>query len=249
MEQGQPLKLISYIFLIAFFFSILFVLDGVFDVHYTHNIHHPELLEESHDNNHDKEEPDAHSSQKEDAESHHGGSSTEEFIDEPESQPSTPETTPDTNDDQEETTSISASADPELEKYFENLKETYLKEKLDKLPTNQARTDIVIRYYHHAPDGESAYQLQNLRYYIHERPVDPEYANHQSNAVFYGDSIQIEDIQLVTYTLLKAGLPIKTIKPSKFASSWKAKSIEIGTDTTLTNQPTLSLQEIKNLSI
>lgn len=238
MEQGQPLKLISYIFLIALLFSVLFILDGVFGVHYSHNIHHPELLEKQEDSLH---ESDA---------SNYQETEPKEFIDSTDSsiEESTPTEEP-ALEEQEESKNAANADDAAVERYFEELKSDYLQSKLKDLPSSQARTDVIIRYYHHQPDGESAYQLQNLRYYLHERPVAPEYANHQSNAVFYGDSVQVEDIQLVTYTLLKAGLPIKTIKPSKFASSWKARSIEIGTDTTLTNQPTLTLEEIINLSI
>ncbi|MEQ8472792.1 MAG: hypothetical protein RIC35_16490 [Marinoscillum sp.] len=133
--------------------------------------------------------------------------------------------------------------------YFENLKKKYESTILKSLSPNKPRTDIIIRYYHHAPDGNSAYALQKLGFYIHEREVTPEYADYQSNAVFYGDSVQLEDIQLVTYTLIKEGLPIKLIKPSKFANSWKAKSIEIGTDTTVIDRPNLSLDELRRLAL
>lgn len=133
--------------------------------------------------------------------------------------------------------------------YFEALKKKYQSGVLDSLPTHRPRKDIIIRYYHHKPDGNSAYALEKLRYYIHERPVDPAFASFQSNAIFYGDDVSIDDIQLVAYTLLSEGLPIKIIKLSLFHNTWKSSSIEIGTDTTLLNTPTLSLEDIKNLSL
>jgi len=128
--------------------------------------------------------------------------------------------------------------------YFEGLIENYKTETLDNLEEGKARTDIIIRYYRHEPDGNSAYALEELGFYIHERPVNARFANFQSNAIYYGDSVEIADIQLVSYTLLKEGVPIKEIKPSKFGSSWKSKSIEIGTDTTLIGQPSLSAEYI-----
>ncbi len=129
--------------------------------------------------------------------------------------------------------------------YFHQLLSVYKRDIQDKLDKNKARQDIVIRYYHHEPDGNSAYALSKLGYYIHEREVDPEYANYQSNAIFYGDSVLLRDVQVVAYTLLKEGLPIKIIKPSKFHDSWKAHSIEIGTDTTAIHLTTISLEQVQ----
>tara|TARA_Y100001949_G_scaffold165307_1_gene160920 strand:- start:777 stop:1502 length:726 start_codon:yes stop_codon:yes gene_type:complete len=133
--------------------------------------------------------------------------------------------------------------------YFASLLKSYKQNTLSKLEKNKARTDIVIRYYHHEPDGNSAYALGSLGYYIHEREVSPEYLNYQSNAIFYGDSVSLTDLQIVSYTLLEEGLPIKIIKPSKFHDSWKAHSIEIGTDTTAFNTPTITLRQVQSLSL
>ncbi|WP_258099366.1 hypothetical protein [Marinoscillum pacificum] len=133
--------------------------------------------------------------------------------------------------------------------YFASLIKSYKQNTLSKLEKNKARTDIVIRYYHHEPDGNSAYALGNLGYYIHEREVSPEYLNYQSNAIFYGDSVSLTDLQIVSYTLLEEGLPIKIIKPSKFHDSWKAHSIEIGTDTTALNKPTVTFSQIQALTL
>lgn len=137
--------------------------------------------------------------------------------------------------------------DDEGFKYYQDLKAKYVSSVLSHLSKHKARTDVVVRYYHHAPDGNSAYALTKLGYYIHERPVASQYADFQSNAVFYGDSVNLDDIQLVTFTLLNEGLPIKDVKPSRYSGSWKSKSIEIGTDTTRTNDPTLTYTEVKNL--
>lgn len=133
--------------------------------------------------------------------------------------------------------------------YFDDLMSDYRQNVVSKLGKNKARTDIVIRYYHHEPDGNSAYVLGNLGYYIHEREVAPEYLNYQSNAIFYGDSVSLQDIQIVSYTLITNGLPIKIIKPSKFHDSWKAHSIEIGTDTTAVHQPTIQLNAIQHMTL
>lgn len=147
----------------------------------------------------------------------------------------------------DETVELMEANAPEV--FFEELLKSYEQDVLANLPAHKSRNDITIRYYHHAPDGSSAYSLQRLGYYIHERPVEPGYEAFQSNAIFYGDSVAIEDVQIVAYTLLEEGLPIKTIKKSRFSSDWKARSIEIGADSTLVSKPTLSLEDVKNLTL
>lgn len=132
------------------------------------------------------------------------------------------------------------------DQYFKNLIADYKADVLSNLPPNKARTDIVIRYYRHPRDGNGAYALDKLGYYIHERPVNPKYEKFQSNAIYYGDSVKLKDLMIVGYSLLKEGVPIKVIKPSKFGDSWKSRSIEIGTDTTLLKLPNLTLEELQN---
>lgn len=115
-----------------------------------------------------------------------------------------------------------------------------------RLGRKKSRSDVIIRYYHHSPDGDAAYRLKKLNFYIHERPVEPEVLGYQSNAVYYGDSVDKVDLQVVAHTLLSSGLPIKTIRPSKY--KWKAHAVEIATDTTLQGQPTIRYAEIEALT-
>ncbi|MEP5104116.1 MAG: hypothetical protein ABJQ84_05825, partial [Ekhidna sp.] len=60
----------------------------------------------------------------------------------------------------------------------------------------------------------------------------------------YGGDVNIEDIQIVAFTLLANGLPIKSIERSQF--EWKSNAIEIGTDTLLLDAANLTNQEIAN---
>ncbi len=217
MDPNEPSKSGKYLLVIIGFFSLFFILDRVFSLPSSHAEH---VID--------------HTSKAEatSAESGH------------EIEVKNPETSLDKEAEE-------VSKEPENKvvsgNYFENLLQNYKKSYLSDLGNGKARTDIVIRYYRHAPDGNSAYALESLGFYIHERPVDARYAEFQSNAIFYGDSVRLEDIKIVGYTLLKEGLPIKLIKPSKFSDSWKARSIEIGTDTTLLDEPTLSLSALQSL--
>ncbi len=153
-------------------------------------------------------------------------------------------------DREEDTTENEAGTESlNMSDFFGLLLNEYQSNVVMKLEEGKARTDLIIRYYRHAPDENSAYALEELGYYIHERPVNPRYANFQSNAIYYGDSVSLKDIQIVGYTLLQEGLPIKVIKPSKFGESWKSRSIEIGTDTTLVNKPSITLETLKSLKL
>lgn len=130
--------------------------------------------------------------------------------------------------------------------YFEQLKAEYLAVATKDLAPGRARTDMVVRYYRHAPDGRGIYKLRALRYYIHERDVsDYKLESMPSNALFYGDNIKDEDIKIVAYTLLENGIPIKTIEPSQYGGDWKSNAIEIGADSTLSNKRSLTLSEVR----
>lgn len=133
--------------------------------------------------------------------------------------------------------------------FFQSLKKVYQASVLDRLGRSKHRTDIIIRYYTHAPDGERVYALQKLGFYIHERPVKDQLDDYESNAIFYGDEVTKEDLQMVAYTLLQQGMPIKQITQSQFHDSWKSSSIEIGTDTTVTNKAIYTIDQIERLSL
>lgn len=232
MKVRNPL---TYIFLLIAFFMVLFLMDSVFGLNYK-PLEHEELEEIIGD--HAEAEKPVEVRESLTLEQDTPQNSEKPVINNEEIQPAPEE-------------KIISNSEVALadDAFFKTLLKNYEQNVLKNLPPNKPRTDIIIRYYQHAPDGKSAYALQKLRFYIHEREVAPEYVGFQSNAIFYGDSVSVEDIQLVTYTLIKEGLPIKIIRPSKFAGSWKAKSIEIGTDTTALDRPDLSLDELKRLAI
>jgi len=131
--------------------------------------------------------------------------------------------------------------------YFESLWNDYQEAIVNKLPAGKARTDVVIRYYKHPNDGNKINAIKPLRFYIHERPIDSVMLPFESNAVYYGDSISTEDLQLTVYSLIEAGFPIKKVALSEYHDNWKAHAIEIGSDTTIMNRRVLSAEEISSL--
>ncbi len=125
--------------------------------------------------------------------------------------------------------------------FLTELKENYLKPIREQLPPDRLRKDIFIRYYRHEKDGIGVYKLEEMGYYMHQKPAT-ETAGLGSNIIYYGDNVPLEDIQIVTLTLLAEGIPIKSIEHTKF--EWKSNAIEIGTDTSLLDEPNITEEQI-----
>lgn len=116
---------------------------------------------------------------------------------------------------------------------------------ISKSPNQRARKDIVIRYYAKEKDEKRVYQLHELGFYIHERPSNGS-TIYPSNVLHYGDSVTNEDLMLIAYTLIESGVQLQDISLSKFHDTWKAHSIEIGTDTTLFSRPIIKVADLES---
>jgi hypothetical protein len=151
------------------------------------------------------------------------------------------------NDTENDSSDSFNSTEPKKESTpnFQNLSELknlYLAPKIANLPPGQLREDVVIRYYRHDQDEDKVYSLKELGYYIHEKEAI-ETTGLGSNVMYYGDDVKLEDIQIVAYSLLSKGLPIKSIEPTRFA--WKSNAIEIGTNPELEDASNLSNEDIR----
>jgi hypothetical protein len=132
--------------------------------------------------------------------------------------------------------------------FFDQLIENYRNTTLAGVPETESRTDLVVRYYPHDSDEGRVKVLSEYGFYLHERSVENDNAEYQSNSIFYGDNIKTEDIQVIAYLLIKNGVPIKQIIPSKFHDGWKANSVEIGADINIDQQPVLTLGQVQSFS-
>lgn len=129
--------------------------------------------------------------------------------------------------------------------YFQDLRNSYLSPILAGLPEGRSREDIVIRYYKHVNDGDKVFALRNLGYYLHQREAEDS-EGLGSNALIYGDDVDPRDIELVAYTLIKSGVPLKIIKKSAY--DWKFHSLEIGVDSLAQDNAVLSISDIQDFS-
>jgi hypothetical protein len=70
-----------------------------------------------------------------------------------------------------------------------------------------------------------------------------------TNAIWFGSNVNIEDVKLVAYTLIRAGIQIKTIRPFRDDSSNAHTSlIQVGTDRNYENKSPLSVNKILKTS-
>lgn len=130
--------------------------------------------------------------------------------------------------------------------YFKSLKNSYLGPIVAALPEGRSREDVVIRYYKHNKDKDKVYVLKKLGYYLHEKEAEDS-KNFGSNVLYYGSDVDVKDIQIVAYTLLQNGVPLKGIEPSQY--EWKFHALEIGADSLLASRSELDISDVRNFSL
>lgn len=136
---------------------------------------------------------------------------------------------------------------PDSEAYFVEMVSAY---RANVLTKRKYRNDVVVRYYQHESDQDKAHVLVDYGFYLHVRPLHSYgYKSTDSNVIHYGKDFPERDLKLIAYLLIKNGIFIKQIQPFKDFDGWKKRSIEIGGDPKLENQPTLSFGEIRAYSI
>ncbi|WJG08045.1 hypothetical protein [Aliiglaciecola sp. LCG003] len=73
----------------------------------------------------------------------------------------------------------------------------------------------------------------------------PTLKNAKTNAIWFGDQVDIEEVKYVALTLIRAGISITSIKPFSGANR-KVNIIEIGHDVDFENNTPLSVQQVVN---
>lgn len=141
-------------------------------------------------------------------------------------------------------TSSSLKGDAFFEKMIADYRKTTLKER-------KYRNDVVVRYYRHEPDGDKAQVLVDYGFYLHERPVSDkdEFKNVMSNVIYYGQDFPESDLKLITYLLIKNGIEIKEVRRFKDFDGWKHEAIEIGASKYLVDDPVLTSEQIRAISV
>lgn len=110
-------------------------------------------------------------------------------------------------------------------------------------------SNTVIRYYQRTIDEKRvALELQALGYRFDEKPAAEYMSRRETNAIWYGADVPLEDIKIVSLALLRAGVPIKGIRPYRRSltdQSYKRNMIEVGASVDLEEKEVLSVNEVE----
>ena len=73
----------------------------------------------------------------------------------------------------------------------------------------------------------------------------PNLPNTPTNAIWFGENIDIDSVKLVAYTLIRAGIEIKVISPFSSPGGNKSNLIQVGSWKKFIDYPALTIQQIQ----
>jgi hypothetical protein len=115
--------------------------------------------------------------------------------------------------------------------------------------TYTPNNDVTIRYYKKTIDEKRiAIELEALGYKFEERPPAEYMSRRETNAIWYGADVPIEDTKIVVLSLLRAGIPIKGIRPFRSSvtdKNYKRNIIEVGASVDLQAKNVLTVDYVK----
>lgn len=74
--------------------------------------------------------------------------------------------------------------------------------------------------------------------------VKPIVTDVPTNAIWFGQAVSTDDTKLVALTLMRAGVGIKAIRPSRFTGGVRDSLIQVGADVRLVNTAPLSVEDV-----
>lgn len=122
-----------------------------------------------------------------------------------------------------------------------------IKDIIKKYTPNQ---NVIVRYYKKTIDEKRiVIELEALGYGFQEKSPSGYMSMKETNAIWFGANVPIEDTKIVALSLLRAGIPIKGIRPFRNSASnpeYKKNIIEIGASVDLENRDVLTVESVKN---
>ncbi|MBC6481788.1 MAG: hypothetical protein GDA56_32530 [Hormoscilla sp. GM7CHS1pb] len=138
----------------------------------------------------------------------------------------------------------STNENPSIDSVKESLKADIVRDKLIKSTDNSSRENITVQYFPKNVDRrivEDALRELNFNYITGESELSI-----STNAIWFGNDVPIEDVKLVAYTLIRAGVEIKAIRPFPSTSSNRDRLIiQVGSDAEYQSREPLSVDEIQ----
>ena len=127
---------------------------------------------------------------------------------------------------------------------FDGRLQAYQDSVLASLEPGERRDDITVRYYRHELDGDVVSRLSELGYYVHVRAPTEGLGDLKTNSLYYGDDVDARDIQLIAQFLIRNGVELCQIRPSRYHADWKADAVEIGASREADGSDPLTMEDI-----
>lgn len=110
--------------------------------------------------------------------------------------------------------------------------------------THVQNRDIVIQYFPKDVDKEKVEAaLRELGFQIQAGRAN--LPGMQTNAIWFGESVSVDAVKLVAYTLIRAGIKIRSIQPFQEPGGRKAKLIQVGSYAAYANAPVITVAALR----
>ncbi len=120
----------------------------------------------------------------------------------------------------------------------------------DLLKAYKPNQNVTVSYFDKTIDEKRvALELSALGYKFVQKPASEYMAKRATNAVWFGKGVPLDDIKIITLALVRAGVPVKGIRPYRSISTvtgYKTNIIEVGASVDLDNKPVMTVEEIRN---
>ena len=108
--------------------------------------------------------------------------------------------------------------------------------------------NVTVRYYSKTIDEKRVViELQALGYNFEEKSAAEYMSKRGTNAMWFGSGVGINDVKIAALALIRAGVPIKGIRPFKNNAAnpaYKKNIIEVGASVDLDQKPPLTVQDV-----
>ena len=110
--------------------------------------------------------------------------------------------------------------------------------------------NVEVQYYNKTIDEKRlVLELEALGYKFLSRPPSQYMSKKQTNALWFGSEVPLKDVKIVALAMIRAGVPLRGIRPYRSSSSnpaYKSNIIEVGASVDLEQKPLLTGDEVKN---
>ena len=122
------------------------------------------------------------------------------------------------------------------------------KELIPELKQNSGNKELItVQYFPKDVDPDIIQEtLQKLGFKL--ETGKPKITEVSTNSIWFGEKVKIEDVKLVAYTLIRAGVQIKAIRPFRNLSEKNPLLIQIGSDADIQDIQPFTVDKIRETS-